>query len=98
MNRPVVALVLLLIASVAHSESAQKCPDAEIFRFAFSKSDYAPPARASPAQLYLTYCRTMAERIPSNTPAEEEWVGRECLTSDIKKVTRLVRTKEWARS
>jgi hypothetical protein len=98
MKRVVITLTLILFSSVAHSQPAQKPASSEIFMFAFSKSDYGPTARANVAQLYRTYCAGMVERIPTNTPAEEEWVVRESRTSDGKKLNRLVQTKEWARS
>jgi len=81
-----------------HSQPEQTSASGEIFKFAFSKSDYGRAARANMAQLYLTYCSTMVERIPTNTPAEEEWVARESRTNDIKKIGRLVQTNEFARS
>ena len=98
MIRTAVALMAIFAATASYSQPAKRLSSADqILTFALSKPDYSPKGRADLAALYSAYCREVLNSVPTNTPAEQAWVAEEGRTTDVKRIARLVQSKEYAR-
>ncbi|MET4331354.1 hypothetical protein ABIB80_007214 [Bradyrhizobium sp. i1.15.2] len=92
-------LMLGPATTAAHSQATATAPpsaEGELFRLSFDHA-FNPANRVELARRFEAYCREVLDTVPTNTPAEDAWVTAESKTSDIKRINRLVSTKEWAR-
>jgi hypothetical protein len=53
--------------------------------------------RGNFVEAVATYCKTTLAELPTNTPAETEWLNGEMQTTDMTKIERVFLSKEYAR-
>lgn len=107
MTKTVFALLALAMmtgpaTTAANSQATATAPrsaQSDLFRFGFNQSLTAPN-RVELVRLITVFCREVLDNVPTNTPAEEDWVMKEfrsALGNDINRTIRLTSSKEWAR-
>ncbi|MET4493104.1 hypothetical protein [Bradyrhizobium sp. LA7.1] len=103
----IIPLALLTFAvtgaatTVAYSQATAAAPrsaQSDLFRFGFNQS-LTPPNRVELVRLIKVFCREVLDSVPTNTPAEEDWVMKEykSMSNDSNRMMRLISSKEWAR-
>ncbi len=71
----------------------------EVFNLAFKQqSEYTLSFRAKFAQTLVNFCQDVLNALPTNTPAEDDWIASEQRTRDGAKIVRLLKSKEYSRS
>ena len=61
-------------------------------------SDFTADFREKFAQTTANYCQEVLNALPTNTPAEDDWVASEQRTGDGAKILRALKSKEYGRS
>ena len=61
-------------------------------------ADFTTDFRAKFAQSFANYCQEVLNALPTNTPAEDDWVAAEQRTGDAGKILRVLKSKEYSRS
>jgi hypothetical protein len=88
--------------TAAYSQATATAPrsaQGDLFRFGFNQPLTARN-RVELVRLTKVFCREVLDSVPTNTPAEEDWVMREFESArgtDINRTIRLTSSKEWAR-
>jgi hypothetical protein len=60
--------------------------------------DFTADFRAKFVQSLTSYCQEVLNALPTNTPAEDDWVASEQRTGNGAKIQRLLNSKEYGRS
>jgi hypothetical protein len=98
----IVAMMLSGTITMGGAGTAQKNKSSaldEVVTFATKPaSDFTADFRASFAQTLADYCQEVLQSLPTNTPAEDDWVTSEEKTRDGAKIQRLWKSKEYSRS
>ncbi len=78
--------------------SAPRSAQSDLFRFGFNQP-LTSPNRVELVRLTKVFCREVLDSVPTNTPAEEDWVMKEfrSMGTDSNRMVRLISSKEWAR-
>jgi hypothetical protein len=95
--------VLLFMGLATASESAAQNNKAaamdEVFNLAFKpQSEYTSDLRGKFAQTLGNFCQSVLDALPTNTPAEDDWIASEQKSKDGAKIMRLLNSKEYSRS
>jgi hypothetical protein len=94
-----IAVGLAIIIATGSSSAAQNNLAGELAIFANRPaSDYTAIFRAKLVQTFAAYCQEVLNALPTNTPAEDDWVASEQKTTDMTKITRLLNSKEYSRN
>jgi hypothetical protein len=91
--------VTLAMVSVSAAQNNKPSVMDEVVTFATKPaSDFTADFRARFAQTLANYCQEVLRALPTNTPAEDDWVTSEEKTRDGAKIQRLWKSKEYSRS
>jgi hypothetical protein len=96
-----ILMLTLFTTTAAYSQAAATAPrstEKDLLHFGFNQP-LTPPNRVELVQLIKVFCREVLDSVPTNTPAEEDWVMKEfkSVGGDINRTIRLTSSKEWAR-